>query len=72
MCSPSLVSVSVGPPLPQCQAVDAEVQGAAGAMEADFNSYVCGCLGCCDDQKCPYKVAYSTVAEAMADDGESD
>jgi len=57
---------------PQCQAVDAEVQGAAGAMEADFNSYVCGCLGCCDDQKCPYKVAYSTVAEAMADDGESD
>lgn len=41
-------------------------------MEADFNSYVCGCLGCCDDQKCPYKVAYSTVAEAMADDGESD
>jgi hypothetical protein len=47
---------SGGTPIPEpphksykekCLAVDAEVTGAQGAMEAAFNGYVCGCLGCC-------------------------
>ena len=58
----------------KCLAVNDAVTAAQGAMEAAFNGYVCGCLGCCDDQVCPYKVSYSTVAEAMAganDDGKA-
>ena len=31
----------------KCLAVNTEVEAAVGAMEAAFNSYVCGCLGCC-------------------------
>lgn len=58
----------------KCLAVNDAVTAAQGAMESAFNGYVCGCLGCCDDQVCPYKVSYSTVAEAVAganDDGKA-
>lgn len=35
-------------------------------MAAAMNSYICGCLGCCDSQQCPHKLAYSSVEEAEA------
>jgi len=53
----------------RCKAVVAEVQGAVGAMQSAFKGYVCGCLGCCDDQKCPYKLAFSNVGEALSNSG---
>lgn len=49
----------------RCDKVTTTFTGAQGGIKSDADSWVCGCVGCCDDQKCPFQVAFSNVEAAL-------